>query len=175
MKPYLKGFHLLLETWRGERDSERWKARTQESESEDDDPPHLDMGEVKRMLLTEVTTGRTNEWSGLPAGFNMAVPLFEEDLKALIALTEGARLAKRCMWSQQTLMAYYGFGDALSLGFGAIVEHPDGLHGKFRLWGRDEEDQSLNYQELCNLMETVEEEACSGCLTDGNCGSLLIT
>jgi hypothetical protein len=57
MKPFLKGFHLLLETWRGGRVSDQWKARTQESESEDDDPPHLDMREVKRMLLTEVTTG----------------------------------------------------------------------------------------------------------------------
>jgi hypothetical protein len=25
MKPYLKGFHLSLETWRGGRDSEGWK------------------------------------------------------------------------------------------------------------------------------------------------------
>jgi hypothetical protein len=61
MKPYLKEFNLLLETWSGGRDSERWKTRTQESKSEDDDPPHLNMGEVKRTLLTEVITGRTNE------------------------------------------------------------------------------------------------------------------
>ncbi len=25
LKPYLKGFHLLLETWRGGRDAEGWK------------------------------------------------------------------------------------------------------------------------------------------------------
>jgi hypothetical protein len=43
MKQFLKGFHLLLETWRGGRDSEGWKARTQDSESEGDDPPHLNM------------------------------------------------------------------------------------------------------------------------------------
>jgi hypothetical protein len=119
------------------------------------------------MLLTEVTMGRTNEGLGLPADFTMAMPRFEEDFEALIMLTEGARLAKRCVRSQQTLTAYYHFDDALLSGFGATVEHPDGLHMRFGLWGRDEEDQSSNYQELHNLVETVEEEACSGYLIDG--------
>jgi hypothetical protein len=96
----------------------------------------------------------------------MAMPRFKEDLKALIALREGACMAKRCVRSQQTLTAYYGFGDTLSSGFGATVERPDGLNRRFGLWGRDEEDQSLNYQELRNLVETVEEEAHSGYLLD---------
>ena len=30
MKPYLKGFHLSLETWRGGRDSEGWKLPKQQ-------------------------------------------------------------------------------------------------------------------------------------------------
>jgi len=30
MKPYLKGFHLSLETWRGGRDEEGWKLRARE-------------------------------------------------------------------------------------------------------------------------------------------------
>jgi hypothetical protein len=103
------------------------------------------MGEVKRTLLTDVTTGRTNEGSGPPAGFTMAMPRFKEDFVALIMLTEGAHPAKRCVRSQQTLTVYYGFGDFLSSGFRATIELPDGLHSRFGLWGRDEEDQSLNY------------------------------
>ncbi len=52
-------------------------------------------------------------------------------------------------------------------GFGATIERPEGLHGRFGLWGRDEEGQSLNYCELRNLVDTVEEEALAGYLTDG--------
>jgi hypothetical protein len=55
----------------------------------------------------------------------------------------------------------------LSIGFGATVEQPDGLHGCFRLWGRDEEGLSSNYRELHNLVETVEEKAAAGYLRGG--------
>ena len=39
---------------------------------------------------------------------------------------------------------------------------PDGLYGRFGIWGKDAKDQSLNYHKLCNLVETVEEEAKEG-------------
>jgi hypothetical protein len=69
--------------------------------------------------------------------------------------------------SSSRVTAYYGFGDA-SLGrFGATVERPGGIHGCFGLWGRDDEDKSSNYRELCNLVETVEEEAAEVHLTNG--------
>ena len=60
------------------------------------------------------------------------------------------------------MMAYYGFGDASSGGFGATVQRPGGLYGRYGLWGKDDEAQSSNYRELCNLVETVEEEAVKG-------------
>jgi hypothetical protein len=65
-----------------------------------------------------------------------------------------------------TITAYYGFGDASSGGFDATVERPGGLHGCFRLWGKDDKEQSSNYQELRNLVDTVEEEAKEGHLRD---------
>ncbi len=51
-------------------------------------------------------------------------------------------------------------------GFGATVERPGGIHGRFGLWGREDEDKSSNYRELRNLVETVEEEAAEGHLTN---------
>ncbi len=65
------------------------------------------------------------------------------------------------------MTAYYGFGDASSGGFGATVEKPSGLHGHYGLWKRDEKGQSLNYWELRNLVDTVEEEATEGYLKRG--------
>jgi hypothetical protein len=47
------------------------------------------------------------------------------------------------------------------------VASPDGLYGRFGIWGKDAEDQSLNYWELQNLVETVEEEAKEGYLKGG--------
>ncbi len=62
--------------------------------------------------------------------------------------------------------AYYGFGDASSGGFGSTVEHPDGLHGRFGLWGSNTDNESLNYKELRNLVEMVEEKALNVHLSD---------
>ncbi len=61
--------------------------------------------------------------------------------------------------SNVVLTAYYGFGDALSGGFGSTVARPGGLHGWYGLWPRDVEDQSSSYQELRNLVDAVDEEA----------------
>jgi hypothetical protein len=63
-------------------------------------------------------------------------------------------------------MALYGFGDASAGGFGASVGFAQGIHGRFGVWGSDAEDKSSNYRELRNLVETVEEEATAGRLTN---------
>ncbi len=47
-----------------------------------------------------------------------------------------------------------------------MVERPGGLHGRFGLRGKDDKEQSSNYRELCNLVDTVEEEANEGHLRD---------
>ncbi len=46
------------------------------------------------------------------------------------------------------------------------VTRPKGLHKRFGLWGKDEEAESSNYRELCNLVDTVEDEAKEGYLKD---------
>jgi hypothetical protein len=80
------------------------------------------MEDVKRALLTETTTGKIDEGRGPPAGLTLSEPRFKDNLEALILLTEGSSPAKRCVKSRNTLTAYYSFGDALSTGFGAMVE-----------------------------------------------------
>ncbi len=47
------------------------------------------------------------------------------------------------------------------------VARPDGIYGRFGIWGKDAKDQSLNYCKLCNLVETAEEEAKEGHLKRG--------
>jgi hypothetical protein len=151
MKPYLKGFHLSLETWRGGRDDEGWKATPKFYEEE----PVTSMEEVTSTLMIDAAGQMGNNSGGPPGGFTMAVPRFEEDLEALTLLTKGECPTKQCVWNRKSLTAYYGFGDTSLAGLGATVECPEGLQGRFGLWGRDEEGQSSNYRELQNLVKTV--------------------
>ncbi len=59
-------------------------------------------------------------------------------------------------------------GGASSSGFGALICLSQGVRGHFGVWGMDAEDKSLSYRELRNLVETVEEEALAGGLSDSN-------
>jgi hypothetical protein len=69
MKPYLKGFHLLLETWRGGRDKEGWKAPSKgrwNKEKEEEGP--TEMKDIKLALLTQSTSGRDTLTPGPQGG-----------------------------------------------------------------------------------------------------------
>jgi hypothetical protein len=171
MKPYLKGFHLSLETWRGGRDEEGWKVDARKSE-ENVEVALEDVGDemdaIKLGLLTQSGENGTEIGQGPPAGRTTAVPRFKRDLEALLHLAGDANPAVRRIRSGRTKMVVYGFGDASAAGFGATVDRPGrGLFGRFGIWGKDAEDGSSNYRELRNLVETVEEEAAEGYLEGG--------
>ncbi|KAL3826346.1 hypothetical protein ACHAXA_003670 [Cyclostephanos tholiformis] len=183
MKPYLKGFHLSLESWRGGRDAEGWKAQTskiKDKPSEElaqaqakeenilEDSPYK-MEDIKEELLRHMLVGGAdaNRTDGPPSGLTEAVPRFREDLEALLHLAQSDEPVMRCVRNKRTITTYYGFGDASSGGFGSTVERPDGLHGRFGIWGSNNKDKSSNYRELHNLVETIEEEAKEGHLKDG--------
>jgi hypothetical protein len=183
MKPYLKGFHLSLESWRGNHDAEGWKLPvkkiksntqimdmdTEEGDNKVGNPGTNRMEDIKEKLLSQTLIrgdGETQHDSPL-SGLTEAVPRFRVDLEALLHLAQGEKPIVRCIRNKHTLAAYYGFGDASSGGFGSTVERPEGLHGRFGIWGSNSEEQSSNFRELSNLVETVEEEAKEGYLKDG--------
>ena len=93
------------------------------------------------------------------SGLTPAAPRIREDLEAILHLTKGEQPQVQTVRSKLTMTAYYGFGDASSGGFGAMVERPGGIHGRFGLWGKDNKEQSSNYRELCNLVDSVKDEA----------------
>jgi hypothetical protein len=169
MKPYLKGFHLTLEMWRGGRDEQGWKVKTNAAPSAvasmDDREEDLEIsGDGDGVDLRE-EKGFVKE-RGPPSGFTPTVPRLLKDLEALLILTSSATPVKRVIRRKRVTTAIYGFGDASAGGFGASLDLPEGIHGRFGVWGRDEEDKSSNYRELCNLVETVEEEALAGRMSD---------
>ena len=61
MKPYLKGFHLSLETWRGNRSADGWKKggdMIREVEVEGTAPENME--EIKHDLVVEIQGGRAD-------------------------------------------------------------------------------------------------------------------
>lgn len=181
LKPYLKGFNLSLETWRGGRDDEGWKLggkalagqeeREQEVDREMEESAKeeaVSMEELKMQALLQSSTGEPMYLKGPPSGVTVAVPRFRQDLEALIFLTmDDEPIQRRIRSNKKGLTAFYGFGDASSSGFGASVRRPDGLHTRYGIWPRDVEDESSNFRELKNLVDTVGEETRHGYLCGG--------
>jgi hypothetical protein len=173
MKPYLKGFHLLLETWRRGRDDKGWKVSTKEEREVkqeekgkgDNNKISRGMKDMKIDLVTQAMKSDEDRRMGPPSGLAKAVP-FNEDLEAILDLAASNQPAMRCVRSKCMPTAYYKFGNASSAGFRSTVECPSGINGRFSLWGRDKDDMSSNYRELRNLVEMVEEEASKGHLKD---------
>ena len=151
MKPYLKGFHLSLEMWRGGRDDEGWKVRGAAMATRDQ--AELASEDEEKGIVRE---------QGPASGYTPIAPRLKRDLEALIMLTDSAAPPKRIYRRRDLFTAFYGFGDASSGGFGSSVGLPHGVQGRFGIWGKDEEDKSSNYRELKNLVETVEEEVSVG-------------
>jgi hypothetical protein len=175
MVPYLKGFHLTIEIWQGNRDAEGWKlspkqlAATLEADSQlgilDDEEAEL--GYVLRKCidysLRAPITGKTP-----PA------PRLLSDLLVLKALTASPLPPLRIVRSASVVQVLYGFGDASGKGLGSTVTaYPTGklmerqandVHFCVGIWGSDEESESSNYRELSNLVLTVEDEAARGTL-----------
>jgi hypothetical protein len=159
MKPYLKGFHLSLESWRGGRDQDGWKREQGENEW-DNEEDGLEMDALKQGLMVQdgLVECSGERGKGPISGVTKAVPRLKSDLEALLYLAEGVSSAIRQVRSGKCKMVVYGFGDALAAGFGATVDRPGrGLFGRIGVWGKDVEDESSNYRELRNLVETIEE------------------
>jgi hypothetical protein len=168
MKPYLKGFHLSLESWREGRDAEGWKLSSVRCDAEIDESSEMDAVKLDLLLRSGSPEEAGERNRGPLSGLTKAVPRFLDDLKALLTLAEGLEPAVRRVRSGECRMAVYGFGDASAAGFGATIERPGiGLYGRFGLWGKDSETKSSNYRELNNLVETVEEEALEGRMSGG--------
>ena len=60
-------------------------------------------------------------------------------------------------------MAIYGFGDASKAGFGSTLEEKNGnIWFRLGVWGSVLEEESSNYRELINLVESIEERINEG-------------
>lgn len=92
MVPYLKGIHLTLVGWRQGRDDEGWKQLA---------PVYWKLHDMNEKAPEKVC----------------AVPRLENDIAALLTLTEAKEPPERKVRSKAIIHIYYGFGDASAVGF----------------------------------------------------------
>jgi hypothetical protein len=150
--PYLKGFHLTLASYLPKRDREGWKYSTsgwREHRSLLQAAGKLHEGE-----------DLVGDGSSLPAPPKRvtAVPRFRADLLALAMMMTAKQPVKVLLRVARVLTLVYGFGDASGSGFGSSVLRPEGLKIRIGTWGTDSEDNSSNWREFENVVETLELE-----------------
>ena len=85
-----------------------------------------------------------------------AVPRLEADLRVLQQFFAKDQVPWRFVRGSKVLLVLYGFGNASKAGFGASFESTTGVWYRMGMWGADDESESSNYCELCNLVETLE-------------------
>lgn len=188
MIPYLKGFHLTIEMWRGNRDQDGWKMKEipaaaayplesipedeewvvdQDGEGEDDEAYDEEVTAINHKLSQDAPAEIIGPVNACPRGptdgITRPAPRFLADLLALTALSNFPSPPLRLVRGKVIFAAMYGFGDASGKGFGFTSDNGSGDVGyRIGTWGKDAENESSNYRELRNLVETAEEEAAAG-------------
>lgn len=169
MVPYLKGFHLTIEHWRGGRDLDGWKLKTPltpESESQEDFDDVFESAAIDHKLQEDLDEERSRQ-DAPKDGVTNPVPRFRDDLIALSNLASFDLPPLRLVRGKVVFTALYGFGDASGKGFGSTTARAEGsVRYRLGVWGKDAEDESSNYRELRNLVEAAEEEARKGNLSN---------
>jgi hypothetical protein len=144
--PYLKGFHLTIEMWRGGRDVDGWKLKT------GDDASVCSASSLSSLNVTQAggrglnldfastfmagqvededTAAANHRMCGkigkkhvyAPAdGITFPVPRLRDDVAALLKLTAFDLLPLRVVRPSRVVHVYYGFGDASGKQFGATI------------------------------------------------------
>eukprot|EP00956_Cyclotella_meneghiniana_P014553 scaffold21828_cov62-Cyclotella_meneghiniana.AAC.2 len=178
--PYLKGFHLTAEMWRGNRDEDGWKLPHKQPENDQAGVPgggvfDRDEDEARARYSTRKQGGEI--LYAPTSGRTPPAPRLLADLKALLTLTNSTLPPLRVARPNHVLHVYYGFGDASGLGRGTTKQGfraPSSddprtgpatpLKYQVGVWGADVDSDSSNFRELANLVEDTEIEARRGTL-----------
>lgn len=132
LKPYLKGFHATLDSWRSGRDDLGWKVkkRKEDEHLEDLEDGGFDQGadEAEFKLIQDEDLAdelASDSWSGesgmkAPRRVTM-VSRLRTDVQSLQLLMASEKPVKRIIRRRQLIQVIYGFGDASGKGGGSCI------------------------------------------------------
>lgn len=145
--PYLKGIHLTLDSWRLGRTADGWKCKNQ---------LQLDLENLSEEALDDLKWTPQGSRENIPSEVS-PVPRLKNDVLALKSFLKSETPPWRFVRGGKACIVQYGFADASKSGFGATFEtDSDTTWYRLGVWGDDEREESSNYRELNNLVETLE-------------------
>jgi hypothetical protein len=151
--PFMKGFHLLMDSWRNGRATDGWKVQSREWESYLHEA--FENGEVTEDEYLEMMNQEENN-DAPDRLFSDAVDGFPDDLRALKSffhIEEPPLVSDRV---SRLMLVVYAFTDASGLGFGDTFLFNEEIEYTIRTWGEKEEGESSNYKELRNTIDVIE-------------------
>jgi hypothetical protein len=97
------------------------------------------------------------EEDSVPPVVLLAMPHLKSDMQALLSLMSADKPVLRRTRCHKTSKAYYGFGEASGLGFGATIQIGDSIWYEYGQWSEEVvEERSSNWRDLTNLVEFLE-------------------
>ena len=155
--PLLKGMHLTLDQWRMGRDAEGWAKTSKDHREWMRHFHHFYKGQDD--LIYDIIN------AGAPVTVK---PLqhFVDNLVCLVKIFSMDCPPTIVLRSLRVFLIIYGFGDASGKGFGSTFSRGEDISYRIGTWGEDESDESSNWREFTNVVESLEEEAEGGRLNN---------
>ena len=155
--PYLKGFYNTLNNWRWDRDSDGWKLnKSLWMELISGDVSFDGIRNKNLSIEDRARNFKKRQSSDAPSSL-VPVPRLAYDLKALKELFSSSLPTLRLIRGALIKFALFSFGDASGGGFGSSWEIDDSIEFRFGTWDENTSNESSNYRELRNLVDTLEE------------------
>ena len=132
---YFKGIYQTLDSWKEGRDEDGWKLTRQD-------------------LMSE-SLGKSNYYEKEASSVVEPASRLKDDLFALKSMLEGDVIRRSPIRLSKSGWVSYGIGDTPGNGYGAAVHIGEKLHYMYEQWTSVESEQTSNYRELHNLVNTV--------------------
>jgi hypothetical protein len=179
--PYLKGLHLTLASHHWGRKESGWKMAPREWESylvESVDSGKISRAEAELMSRASAEPcdpgagdeegdskpPPANERKPLPPPPKKIapVPRLPRDMRALEKLFDLEEPTQVLLRASRIYTILYGFADASGSGFGSTIMLEGGIKYRIGTWDSDTEEESSNFREFENVVDTLREEAEAG-------------
>ena len=160
--PFLKGFHLTLCSFLPKRNEQGWKMK---------DLEWIGFLEVSRSTgkLTDEEVQAALDFKYDPKVRPKTITVVPRFHQCLLALKKFFNSDLPPIITERTSsvqLVIYGFVDASKSGFGSSMDYNGTIKYRIGTWGPDQDNESSNFREFCNLIETLEHEAKSGRLNN---------
>ena len=155
MIPFMKGIHLTIDSWRPNRFANGWKMSHKEwslflSSIKDEDE--------RDRILSLHSHGHPDKVA--------AANRLKDDLTALRKLFDFDSPVKVSVRFRHCIQAILGIGDAAKTGFGDSFLSVEGINYTFGVWNTQTSQESSNYREFRNFLDSVRKQGEAGRLTN---------